>query len=130
MQECNKATMGPLSAVHLQTTVLGLKYGKWGQEKYGTKPTKVDALEWFRCGCTGVRMMKVVWWVCGRVGAWGVGCGWGGWRLHCGHEPPGGVVVQSLFGIGREPVLEGGGNLLGPGADGRGRPGVTKPGQV
>lgn len=30
------------------TRVLGVKYGNWGKEKYGVKPVKVDALEWYR----------------------------------------------------------------------------------
>lgn len=33
--------------VWMQTTVLGATLGPWGKEKYGLKPKKVDALEWY-----------------------------------------------------------------------------------
>ena len=30
-----------------QVRVIGARYGKWGREKYGAKPQKVDALEFY-----------------------------------------------------------------------------------
>ena len=30
-----------------QTRVVGLKYGQWGRENFGTKPAKVDAIKWY-----------------------------------------------------------------------------------
>jgi hypothetical protein len=32
----------------LQVTVVGATMGAWGREKYGLKPTKVDALEFYQ----------------------------------------------------------------------------------
>jgi len=31
----------------VQVRVVGAQYGKWGREKYGVKPQKVDALEFY-----------------------------------------------------------------------------------
>lgn len=31
----------------MQVRVTGAQYGKWGREKYGLKPQKVDALEFY-----------------------------------------------------------------------------------
>ena len=36
------ATLAPL-----QVRVIGLRYGSWGLQKYGKKPVKVDALEFW-----------------------------------------------------------------------------------
>jgi hypothetical protein len=36
------------AASPLQVTVLGMKMGAWGKEKYGLKPKKVEALEFYR----------------------------------------------------------------------------------
>ena len=34
--------------VHVQTRVLGIKYGDWGKQRYpGKKPVKTDALDWY-----------------------------------------------------------------------------------
>ena len=32
---------------HVQVRVSGAQYGKWGREKYGLKPQKIDALEFY-----------------------------------------------------------------------------------
>ena len=37
----------PDTLLTLQTRVAGLKYGKWGRENFGAKPTKVDAIQWY-----------------------------------------------------------------------------------
>ncbi len=31
----------------VQVRVIGARYGKWGRDKYGAKPQKVDALEFY-----------------------------------------------------------------------------------
>ena len=30
----------------MQTRVIGLRYGEWGRHEFGTKPVKVDMLQW------------------------------------------------------------------------------------
>ncbi|KAK9809699.1 hypothetical protein WJX73_006828 [Symbiochloris irregularis] len=37
------------------TRVIGWKYGTWGQENYGKKPVKVDALDWYMARITQLR---------------------------------------------------------------------------
>ena len=47
-QQLNCASFPALRASLPQLTVLGLKLGAWGRDKYGIKPKKVDALEFYR----------------------------------------------------------------------------------
>lgn len=76
-----------------QVSVVGVRYGAWGLQRYGAQPTRVDALQFYRWGLQG-------------QGAGGTGGGGGMSKRYCRacrhppQRPRRGAVAPHLRGAG------------------------------